>query len=236
MKVLPATFAVEKVCRLTKVRWGAKDRWSSFNCVFVLGPDGSGKNSATECLGSRTGGPLQCLAASLELCGSKEVRSEIGSMFGQAAVAKAIVVAKYAAQLLYETMGPEAAALSGLEQLHHVQSLDRVMVLWYAAASATPCEIVWPKHVPIPARVGSILRDIVVLSELERDEGTDARLHMTIADLKEACKAALKLVAQAEGTPWKVRGLDVQTCMWMDYDQLRTAFYTCLNCFLDHYR
>lgn len=167
MKVLQNVVMVEKVRGLMTTRWGFKDRQSRSNCVLILGPSGCGKTFAAGCLGFETGRPLQRLAAS-ELHGSREGTSEIGSVFGQAAVAGAVVVVEHAEQLLFETAAPESTASPGLELLFHMQSFDGLVVLCCTTAS-TSSEAGWLKHVPIPNRVSSLLSYIVVLSEPNRE-------------------------------------------------------------------
>lgn len=167
MKVLTDIVMVEKVRGLMTTQWGFKERQARSNCVLILGPSGCGKTFAASCLGFETGRPLQRLAAS-ELHGSRDSTSEIGSVFSQAAVAGAVVVVEHAEQLLFETASPESTASPGLELLFHMQSFDGLVVLCCTVAS-TSSEAGWPKHVPIPNRVSSLLSYLVVLSAPDKE-------------------------------------------------------------------
>ena len=167
MKTLQDIVMVEKVRGLMTTRWGFKDRQVRSNCVLIFGPSGCGKTFAAGCLGFETGRPLQRLAAS-ELHGSREGASEIGAVFGQAAVAGAVVVVEHAEQLLFEAASPETTASPGLELMFHMQSFDGLVVLCCTVAS-TSTEAGWPKHVPVPNRVSSLLSYLVVLTMPNRE-------------------------------------------------------------------
>lgn len=167
MQTLRDIVMVERVRGVMTTRWGFKDRQARSNCVLIFGPSGCGKTFAAGCLGYETGRPLQRLAAS-ELHGSREGNSQIGDVFGQAAVAGAVVVVEHAEQLLFETAAQESTASPGLELLFHMQSFDGLVVLCCTTASSSS-EAGWPKHVPVPNRVSSLLSYIVVLKAPNRD-------------------------------------------------------------------
>lgn len=161
MQSLRDVVNVEKVRGVMATRWGFKDRQSRSNCVLIFGPAGCGKSFAASCLGFETGRPLQRLAAS-ELHGARDGTSQIGDVFGQAAVAGAVVVVENAEQLLMETAVTENLASPGMELLFHMQSFDGLVVLCCTTAEATG-DAGWPMHVPIPGRVSSLLSYIVTL-------------------------------------------------------------------------
>lgn len=161
LQILRDIVDVEKVRGVISTRWGFKDRQARSNCVLILGPSGCGKSFAAGCLGFETGRPLQRLAAT-ELHGARDGSSHIGDVFGQAAVAGAVVVVEHAEQLLFETSDPESTASPGLELLFHMQSFDGLVVLCCTTAPS-PSEAGWPIHIPIPNRVSSLLSYIVEL-------------------------------------------------------------------------
>lgn len=167
MNTLKDVVSVEQVRGLMSTRWGFKDRQSRSNCVLIMGPSGCGKTFAAGCLGFETGRPLQRLAAS-ELHGAREGASQIGDVFGQAAVAGAVVVVEHAEQLLFETSNPESTASPGLELLFHMQSFDGLVILCCTTAQ-TSSEAGWPNHMPIPNRVTSLLSYIVFLRPPNRE-------------------------------------------------------------------
>lgn len=152
---------VEKVRAHMATRWGFKDRQSRSNCVLIFGPSGCGKSFAASCLGFETGRPLQRLSAS-ELHGYREGSSQIGDVFGQAAVAGAVVVVEHAEQLLMEAASTDSLASPGLELLFHMQSFDGLVILCCTTAESSG-EAGWPSFLPVPSRVGSLLSYIVFL-------------------------------------------------------------------------
>lgn len=161
MAILRDVVNVEKVRAVMATRWGFKDRQSRSNCVLIFGPSGCGKSFAAGCLGFETGRPLQRLSAS-ELHGSREGTSQIGDVFGQAAVAGAVVVVEHAEQLLFEAGSVDTLASPGLELLFHMQSFDGLVVMCCTTAESSG-DAGWPSYVPIPSRISSLLSYIVVL-------------------------------------------------------------------------
>ncbi|CAN8066878.1 unnamed protein product, partial [Agarophyton chilense] len=172
MKTLWDIVMVEKVRGLIGTRWGFKDRQARSNCVLIFGPSGCGKTFAAGCLGYETGRPLQRLAAT-ELHGSRDGMSQMGEVFGQAAVAGAVVVVEHAEQLLFEACNADTTASPGLELLFHMQSFDGLVVLCCTTA-VTSSQAGWPMHVAIPDRVSRLLSYIVVL----RTPTREARLRL----------------------------------------------------------
>lgn len=158
---------VEKVRAVMATRWGFKDRQARSNCVVIFGPSGCGKSFAASCLGFETGRPLQRLAAS-ELHGAREGSSQIGDVFGQAAVAGAVVVVEHAEQLLFETAAAESRASPGLELLFHMQSFDGLVVLCVTTAGGAN-DAGWPPYAPMPSKVSSLVSYIVVLNVPNRE-------------------------------------------------------------------
>lgn len=209
MKTLQDIVMVEKVRGLMSTRWGFKDRQARSNCVLIFGPSGCGKTFAAGCLGFETGRPLQRLAAS-ELHGSREGASEIGAVFGQAAVAGAVVVIEHAEQLLFEAASPETTASPGLELLFHMQSFDGLVVLCCTIASSSS-EAGWPKHVPVPNRVSSLLSYIVVLTTPNRE----ARLRLWKQLIPEDTPVHVDVQAKLDviATKYQLTGARIASCI-----------------------
>lgn len=209
MKTLQDIVMVEKVRGLMTTRWGFKDRQARSNCVLIFGPSGCGKSFAAGCLGFETGRPLQRLAAS-ELHGSREGASEIGAVFGQAAVAGAVVVVEHAEQLLFEAASPETTASPGLELLFHMQSFDGLVVLCCTVASIST-EAGWPKHIPIPDRVSSLLSYIVVLTKPNREARLRLWKQLIPADTPVQDEIQDKL--QGIATKYEFTGARIASCI-----------------------
>eukprot|EP00178_Gracilaria_changii_P000008 TRINITY_DN0_c1_g2_i3.p1 TRINITY_DN0_c1_g2~~TRINITY_DN0_c1_g2_i3.p1 ORF type:complete len:696 (+),score=115.22 TRINITY_DN0_c1_g2_i3:123-2210(+) len=209
MKTMRDIVMVEKVRGLIGTRWGFKDRQARSNCVLIFGPSGCGKTFAAGCLGYETGRPLQRLAAT-ELHGSREGVSQMGEVFGQAAVAGAVVVVEHAEQLLYEASNPDTTASPGLELLFHMQSFDGLVVLCCTTAK-TSSQAGWPIHVPIPDRVSRLLSYIVVLTTPTRE----ARLRLWKQLIPTNTPVHEDVMEKLEGvaTTYEFTGAKVASCI-----------------------
>ncbi|KAI0561190.1 AAA+ ATPase [Gracilaria domingensis] len=209
MKTMRDIVMVEKVRGLIGTRWGFKDRQARSNCVLIFGPSGCGKTFAAGCLGYETGRPLQRLAAT-ELHGSREGVSQMGEVFGQAAVAGAVVVVEHAEQLLFEASNPDTTASPGLELLFHMQSFDGLVVLCCTTAQ-TSSQAGWPMHVPIPDRVSRLLSYIVVLTTPTRE----ARLRLWKQLIPANTPVHEEVMEKLEGvaTTYEFTGAKVASCI-----------------------
>lgn len=209
MKTLRNIVMVEKVRGLIGTRWGFKERQARCNCVLMLGPSGCGKSFAAGCLGYETGRPLQRLAAT-ELHGWRDSASQMGEVFGQAAVAGAVVVVEHAEQLLMEAGNADNHGSAGLELLFHMQSFDGLVVLCCTTAESCS-QAGWPVHVPVPERVSRLLSYIVLLRAPQRE--ARLRLWKQLMPSKTPVHAEVEGKLEGVAKKYEFTGAKVAACI-----------------------